>query len=99
MNYLHVTWRHDLPHQPTDIYTEVDDEHWESRKVEVFADGRIQYSDGVDSTGNTDLSDVRSQMPGEAPDNDVLATTAIDEATFEHMWDLATAEGADQPRS
>ncbi|HEX9338081.1 MAG TPA: hypothetical protein VF892_19445 [Pseudonocardiaceae bacterium] len=99
MKYLHVKWRHDLPHQPTDIYTEVDDDRWEARKVEVFADGRIQYSDGVDSTGNTDLSDVRSPLPGEAPDNDVLTTTAIDEAAFEHMWNQARVGGADQPRS
>jgi hypothetical protein len=99
MEYRHVKWRHDLPHQPTDIYTELDDDRWETRKVEVFADGRIQYSDGVDSTGNTDLSDVQAPTPEEASNNDVLTTTEIDEATFEHMWNLATSWGGDQAKS
>jgi len=97
MKYLHVKWRHDLPHQPTDIYTELDDDRWETRKVEVFADGRIQYADGVDSTGRTDLSEVQARTPQEAPHTEVLTTTEIDEATFEHMWNLATSW--DQPRS
>ncbi|HEY3606926.1 MAG TPA: hypothetical protein VGL06_05470 [Pseudonocardiaceae bacterium] len=99
MKYQHVKWRHDLPHQPTDIYTELDDDRWETRKVEVFADGRIQYSDGTDSTGATDLGEVRSPTPQEAPDSAVLTTIAIDEPTFEHMWNLAMSWGGDQPKS
>jgi len=99
MKYLHVKWRHDLPHQPTDIYTELDDDRWETRKVEVFADGRIQYADGVDSTGKTDLGELPSPTLRERRPSDVLTTTEIDETTFEHMWHLARSWGGNQPKS
>ena len=99
MEYLHVQWRSDLPHQPTDIYTELDDDRWETRKVEVFADGRIQYADGTDSTGKTDLGELPSPPLSERRHIDGLTTTVIDKATFEHMWNLARSWGGDQPKS
>jgi hypothetical protein len=34
MKYLKVVWVHDLPGEPVLLYSEVDDEGWEIRKVE-----------------------------------------------------------------
>lgn len=58
MGYLRVEWTQHNPEMPVEIYSELDEDRWEVRKVEVFADGRVQYSDGVESTGRTDLSEL-----------------------------------------
>jgi hypothetical protein len=89
--YLHTAWRTDNPDMPVDIYSEFDADGWEIRKVEAFADGRIQYSDGVDSTGGTGLSEVREEdFPDGATVSGPLTTTPVDAATFESWWQRAT---------
>jgi hypothetical protein len=39
MNYIKVKWNHALPDEPVWFYSELDAERWETRKVEIFADG------------------------------------------------------------
>jgi hypothetical protein len=98
MEYQRVEWDNDNPDMPVDIYSELDDDRWEVRKVEVFADGRTQYSDGVDSTGRTGLSEVPMPPVDEIAPQQVLTPSVIDQDTFEDMWERATQPGADQPR-
>jgi len=45
MTYLKVKRIHAVPDQPVFTYSELDDERWELRKVEIFPDGRILYAD------------------------------------------------------
>lgn len=101
MEYQHTAWKHHRSDTPVEIYSELDEERWETRKVEVFADGGLRYSDGVDSTGTCDLSD--QPLPPIDPnfENRTLVATAIDESAFERMWDRATGEqtARDQGRS
>lgn len=96
--YLHVAWAYHDPKMPVDIYSELDDERWETRKVEAFADGRLQFSDGVDSTGGTGLSEVPMPTVDEINPKTGLISDLIDEAAFEEMWRRATSPGADQPQ-
>jgi uncharacterized protein YpuA (DUF1002 family) len=98
MAYERTEWRHDNPNSPVDIYSELDEDRWEVRKVEVFADGRMQYSDGVDSTGDSGLSEVPLPPITPREPGSPLHVTVVDEETFDRMWDLAVAPGADQPR-
>jgi hypothetical protein len=99
MEYERVQWDNDNPDMPVDIYSELDDDRWEVRKVEVFADGRMQYSDGVESTGKTGLSEVPMPAVDETNSQEPLTATVIDEDTFEDMWERATRPGADQSKS
>ncbi|WP_420869865.1 DUF6881 domain-containing protein [Bradyrhizobium septentrionale] len=50
MTYLKVKWIHALCHRPVLIYSELDDEHWELRKVEILPDGRIGYANALTYT-------------------------------------------------
>jgi hypothetical protein len=36
-----VLWRHHFPDEPVLLYSELDDERWETRKVEIWRDGRV----------------------------------------------------------
>ncbi len=44
MKYIHIQWNHDLPDAPTDVYSELDDNRMEIRKIEVFGDQTVGYA-------------------------------------------------------
>src|SRR2546429_8879452 len=97
--YQRTEWRHENPNNPVDIYSELDEDRWEVRKVEVFADGRMWYSDGVDTVGRTGLSEVQLPPVGSEPPGSPLTTSVLDRDTFEEMWERAVRLGADQPKA
>lgn len=45
MRYIRVKWKHSNPNDPIFYYCELDETGWENRKVEVFANGEVGYSD------------------------------------------------------
>ncbi|WP_290062565.1 DUF6881 domain-containing protein [Amycolatopsis solani] len=90
MDYLHVHWQHDAPDAPADIYSELDDDRWEVRKVEVFPDGTHHYADDWKSTGKTGLSEVPLPPFEDLAAQRALTPTEIDEAEFERRWQAAT---------
>ena len=56
MQYIKVLWKHELADEPVLLYSELDDDHWETRKVEVFRDGQLGYASADSETGSTDRS-------------------------------------------
>ena len=40
MTHIVVTWHHEKPDNPVELFSELDDERFEVRKVEIFRDGR-----------------------------------------------------------
>jgi hypothetical protein len=45
MEYLKVEWQHDFPAYPVLIFSELGEGRYETRKIEVYADGRQQCWD------------------------------------------------------
>ncbi len=58
MRYLYVKWTHKDPNAPVHLYSEIDDDSYECRKVEIWADGRKGFADGSEAKGGTVLSDM-----------------------------------------
>ena len=56
MTYAIVRWRHSFEDEPIWIYSELDEIRMESRKVELFADGRCGYADKDEAFGGTELA-------------------------------------------
>jgi len=54
---LKVCWSHGSSDEPVMLYSEVNDEGYEIRKVEVYRDGQLDYANAIRSTGTTQLSD------------------------------------------
>jgi hypothetical protein len=55
MRYLYVKWVHKNPGDPVHLYSEIGDDSYERRKVEIWADGRKGFADGSEEKGGTSL--------------------------------------------
>jgi hypothetical protein len=56
MRYLYIKWVHKDPASPVHLYSEIGDDSYERRRVEVWADGRKGYADASEEKGGTALS-------------------------------------------
>src|ERR1035437_670067 len=56
--YLKVEWLHSFPDEPRWLYSELDADRNETRKVEGFPDGKLGYAALGKSSGGTRLSEV-----------------------------------------
>jgi hypothetical protein len=57
--YFAINWNHLYDGEPVSFYIEIDPEGYESRKIAIFNDGRMEavYTDAPDS-GSTSLSEL-----------------------------------------
>ena len=91
MRYIRVAWDHDEPDDPITLFSEIDAEAWEVRKVEVFRDGRMGFADASESSESTRLGVVP------VPDIRVVALSPefrpeeITSQEFDRIWDSARA--------
>jgi hypothetical protein len=45
MIYFKTPWRHESDNEPVLLYSELDDDRLECRKVEIYRDGRMGFAD------------------------------------------------------
>jgi hypothetical protein len=86
-----VKWIHAYPDQPVLIYSELDHERWELRKVEIFSDGRIWYADAEVEVGDTGLGQMPLPSVEEIAADPQFVPEVISKAEFEKIWAMATA--------
>ncbi len=55
MRYLRVLWHHDHAEEPTELWSEIDDNSREIRKLEKFRDGSVGWADGDETSAGTRL--------------------------------------------
>jgi hypothetical protein len=89
MRYLRVLWHHDFPDDPVELYSECDDNGWELRKVDVFADGTMTFASEQESTGTTALGEVPVPPLAEIGLNPEFEPMAISKEEFEKVWEKA----------
>lgn len=86
MIYLRVDWVHSRPEDPVALFSELDAQRWEARKVEVYRDGTCAWASEAETAGGATL--------GLEPVPDVTAIAAdpqfrpreITAAEFEAVW-------------
>ena len=86
MLYQKVLWKHSDPKYPTVLFSEIDDEMWEVRKVEVFSDGTMHFADGIRTSGDTVLSDQRLPSVYEISKDPEFEAEEISQTKFEEVW-------------
>jgi len=85
--YERLVWIHDFEDQPHFIYSELDKEWYETRKIEVFKDGRmVKVSEDHPECGSTGLAVL--------PIPSIEETNAITEEKG-HAEEISVAEFAD----
>jgi hypothetical protein len=89
--YQKVLWHHDFAAEPVVLYSEIE-AGLETRKVEAYRDGRLDYADGSTSTGTTGLGQVLTPTVEELNEDPEFSATAITAEEFEQVWRRATRE-------
>jgi len=91
MRYIDVKWRHSDRDSPIRMISEIDDNGWERRKVELFEDGSIGFASETESAHATMLGLEIVPSLTEINQNPVFEGREITSQEFEHMW--AKAKG------
>jgi hypothetical protein len=86
MKYIRVKWNHNNPDEPVWLFSEVDEEGIEKRKLECFKNGYCDFATPAESSGTTKLNTSR------LPELNVLARdpefepVEISPEEFEDVW-------------
>jgi len=89
MKYLRVRWRHDSPEDPVLLYSEVDDEGWEVRKVDEYIDGRRDLAGNGIETGSTFIAEDQTPSLEEINADPQFEAVEITPQEFEVVWKQA----------
>ena len=88
MKYIDVNWIHDHPEDPIRLVSEIDESHWEIRKLEFFRDGSVGYASTEKNTKNTMLGLV--EIPSLEYINSQIEFKGqeIEKSQFELLWKI-----------
>ena len=90
--FLKVVWNHSYPDEPVWLYSELDGERYEIRKVEVYRDGRRGFADRDRSVGGSMLGEIPAPVIREfANEPEELQASQISEEEFESQWSAAVS--------
>jgi hypothetical protein len=90
MEYLKVEWRHDHRDDPVLLYSELDAERWEVRKVEIFRNGQAGWASRQRSREPTALSVEPIPPLSKIAEDAQFAPTTISKEEFKKVWLEAT---------
>jgi hypothetical protein len=86
MRYVYIKWVHKHPEQPVHLYSELDDQRYERRKVEVYADGRRGFADRSEEAGGTALGAMPLPPLDEIAAQPEYEPKEIAEGDFQRIW-------------
>ncbi len=86
MRYLYIKWVHKDPGSPVHLYSEIGDDDYERRRVEVWADGRKGFADGNEEKGGTALSVMPIPSLKDIAAQPEYQPKTIEAEDFQKMW-------------
>lgn len=87
MRYVDVNWIHDHPDEPIRLVFEVNAQHAESRKLELFSDGHVEYASETHKSGGSVMLSTEPMPPIEEINSDPqFRARMITESEFETLW-------------
>ncbi|MBB3804653.1 hypothetical protein FHT03_000345 [Xanthomonas arboricola] len=86
MKYLKVKWTHSLSSEPVLIYSELDENSLEMRKVEIYLDGRIGYASKCEVSGGSNLSIEPIPSVKQISNDPQFEPIEINGEEFEGIW-------------
>ncbi len=92
MKYICVKWKHSCPADPVLLYSEIDEQRLETRKIEVFADGRQGYASIAESFGTTRLGEMPIPPLIKISYDPQFEPTEITKEEFEEVWERRKSE-------
>lgn len=91
MEYLAVKWNISDSDAPVHLYSELDSQRMETRKVEIYRNGRAGWADRQRQHGDTELG--REPVPSlaELSTGSEFEAKSISKSEFEEVWRKATS--------
>ena len=86
MRYLYVKWVHKNPSDPVHLYSEVGEDSYERRKVEIYADGRKGFADSSEESGGTSLGVMPVPSLKEIAAQPEFEPKEIAQEEFQRIW-------------
>ena len=86
MQYIKVIWRHHHPDEPVVLFSELDTERHETRKIEVYADGHRDFANSKEQSGSTFLGTVPVPSLAEIATDAQFLPAEISAEEFEREW-------------
>lgn len=85
-SFVKVCWDHEFDVEPIETFSELDDDGYELRKVEVYKDGRFDWVDASRETDTIGLGEVPFPALEEINRQDEFRADIITAAEFEVAW-------------
>ncbi|PHM35993.1 hypothetical protein Xmau_04394 [Xenorhabdus mauleonii] len=86
MIYIKVYWKHNDEGYPIAIYSELDVDRYEVRKVEIFPNGKAYYAQEDKTTGDTILGEVPIPLISEINQDTQFEAYNITQEEFDSIW-------------
>ncbi|MEC5144047.1 hypothetical protein [Chitinophaga sp. 212800010-3] len=86
MEYLKVSWLHPFEDEPVCLYTEINPQRFEKRKIEIYPDGSFGIASSHFRFGGTALLDVLMPDMEDIINDSQLVPEFISQAEFELVW-------------
>lgn len=99
MRYIDVRWIHDNQADPVRFMSELDQDRYETRKLEFFMDGSIGFAHVADASLAVELGTVQVPSLDAINAHPGFSGTEISSAAFEAAWREALAGQAERAHS
>ncbi|MBO9729927.1 MAG: hypothetical protein J7623_14915 [Chitinophaga sp.] len=86
MEYLKISWLHRFEDQPIFLYSEIDNQRFENRKIEIYEDGSFGIANCNFHFGGTALSDLVMPEIADISGDKQFFPELITQAEFELIW-------------
>lgn len=86
MEYLKVSWLHHFEDEPVYLYSEIDPQRFESRKIEIYPDGSFGIACSHFHFGGTALSNQVMPDLEDISEDRQFIPELISQAEFELIW-------------
>lgn len=89
-SYLYSKLRQPIPGEPVEFYSELDSGRYETRKIEIFEDGRSRHASTLSATQGSRLSTIPIPPKAEIESLAEFETREISQGEFEEKWSKVT---------
>ncbi|OXM61902.1 DUF6881 domain-containing protein [Amycolatopsis vastitatis] len=85
-SYVKVRWDHGFADEPVELFSELGEDRYEVRKVDVYRDGRADWADAGRETDTIGLGEVPFPGLGEINAQPEFHAEVITAEEFEAAW-------------
>lgn len=86
MEFIDVTWRHNFDNEPVRLVSELDEQRYETRKLEFFLSGKVGFASSATTSEKTMLGVEPVPPISEINSNPRFSASSISAASFEALW-------------